>query len=205
MEITTKTIIFAIISIILIAAILGGVFYLLKNSKQIISTDKNSNPLSRLETVTNSPTPTPSISKNPTLPVTNNQIVAPVSTKVYQGGNFTINYPQKWGIVTCNNSQNFELDPYNSTDLKNYSCDRAIKPITILVSNSALNCSGDTVKIGNSTVIKSKTVTANWLKNRWCVNKNGVSLDITNRVAPSGTGTGKDDFSSQIEQIISGL
>lgn len=205
MEITSKTIITAVVCVVLIAVILSGIFYLLKNSKQIIpSADKNSNPLAKLGVVTNSPTPT-SVSNNAPLPVINNQTTA-INAKTYQGSNFVINYPQKWGIVTCNNSQNLELDPYNSNDLKNYTCDRAIKPITILVSNSALSCPGETVKIGNNMVTKSKTETANWLKNRWCVNKNGVSFDITNRINSQGIlGTGKDDFSSEIEKIINSL
>lgn len=205
MEITSRTIILAVISVILIAVILSGVFYLLKNSKQIISTNKNSNPLARLGVITNNPTPTSTPIPTPT--VANNQVSAAlVNTKIYQGRNVTFKYPQKWGILTCNNSQNLELDPYNSTDFKNYACDRSIKPITIIVSNSVLSCLGETVKIGNNAVIKQITETANWLKNRWCVNKNGVSLDITNRVNPTGiTGTGKDNFSPEIEKIISSL
>jgi len=205
MEITTKTIILAVVSVIIIAMILSGVFYLLKNSKQII-TNNNSNPLARLGVVSNSPTPTVS-SESDSLPATNNQTTQiSANTKTYQGRNFTLKYPQKWGILTCSDSENLEFDPYHSNDLKNYVCDRAVKPITILVGNGDLNCLGETVKIGNNTVIRSKTETANWLKNRWCVNKNGISLDITNRInSQSIIGTGKDDFFSEIETIIKSL
>lgn len=202
MEITPKTIIFAVVSVILIAAILGGVFYLLKNSKQLsFSNNNKETPLSKLQVVGSGPTPQTlgeNITPSPTLPAGN--------TKTYQGQNFALRYPGNWGIVTCNNSLNIEFDPYSSSDLKNYACDRAIKPITIVVSKGPLNCPGENLKIGNSNVVKSKTDTANWVKNRWCVSKGGVNLDITNRVAPTGiTGTGKDDFSKQIEQIISSL
>ncbi|MDD2822646.1 MAG: hypothetical protein PHQ59_01060 [Candidatus Daviesbacteria bacterium] len=208
MEITKKTIIIAVVSVIIVAVILSGVFYLLKNSKQIVSGSKNTNPLARLGVITSNTSPTPtSTAQNNSLPVTNNQTnQGSTNTKTYQGINFTFQYPQKWGILTCSDSQNLELDPYNSNDLRNYSCDRAIKPITIIVSNSALSCAGETVKIGNNTVIRSKTETANWLKNRWCINKNGLSFDVTNRVNGQGiTGTGKDDFSSDIETIIKSL
>lgn len=204
MEITTKTIIFAIISVILIAAILGGVFYLLKNSKQFNLGNKEAS-ISGLPVIQLSPTPTTG-----TGATTQNQATLPVApasdTKTYQGQDFILKYPDNWGILTCNDSRNIEFDPYNKSDLINYSCDSAIKPITILVSSQSISCSGDVVKIGGNSVTKSIAQTANWTKNRWCLSKNGVSLDITNRVAPTGiTGTGKDDFSKQIEQIINSL
>lgn len=207
MEITGKTIILAVVSVIIIALILSGVFYLLKNSKQIIPSNKNSNPLGRLDVITASPTEAPSAAGNGIVsPAINNQPVTNTGLKTYQGSNFIIKYPQKWGILTCNNSQNFEFDPYDSKDLNNFACDRAIKPVTILVSKEVLNCQGETVKIGTNQVIKSKTETAYWMKNRWCFFKNGLNFDITNRVAGTGiTGTGKDDFSSEIEKIINSL
>lgn len=203
MEITTKTIVFTIISVILVAAILGGVFYLLKNSKQFNFGNKEAS-ISGLPVIQLSPTPTAGISS-----VTQNQAVLPVASvsvngiKTYQGQDFILRYPDNWGILTCNDSKNIEFDPYNKSDLINYSCDRAIKPITVLASSQPVNCPGNVVKIGGNSVTKSITQTANWMTNRWCLNKNGVSLDITNRVAPTGiTATGKDNFSKQIEQII---
>lgn len=193
MELTTKTIIFVVISVILIAAILGGIFYLLKNAKQLNINNKV-DPLSKLQTISPSPTPT--------IPIVQ-PVVFTEDTKLYQSQDFVLRYPKNWGIVTCNNSQNIEFDPYNKSDLRNYLCDSAFKPITIIVSKQSVSCSGENVPIGNTTVIRSKTETANWTKNRWCINKNGTSLDITNRIAPTGIrGTGKDDFSKQIEQII---
>lgn len=200
MGITTRTIIFAVITVILIAAILGGIFYLLKNAKQLNINNKV-DLLSKLQIISSSPTPTVS-----SLPQNLDQqpVVSPEDTKIYQGRNVVLRYPLNWGIVTCNNSQNIELDPYNKSDLKNYSCDEALKPITIIVSKKPVSCPGENVSIGSITVTRSKIETANWTKNRWCINKNGMSLDITNRVTPTGIkGTGKDDFSKQIEQIIS--
>lgn len=203
MEITTKTIIFAVITVILIAAILGGIFYLLKNAKQL-NVNNKTDLLSKLQTVSSSPTPAIPTEQIPSSQNLTQQSVTPTENiKVYQGQNFVLRYPGTWGIVTCNNSQNIEFDPYNKNDLKNYSCDTALKPITILVSKQPVSCFGENIKIGNLAVIRSKTETANWMKNRWCINKNGMSLDITNRVTPNGIrGTGKDDFSKQIEQII---
>lgn len=201
MEITTKTIVFTIISVILIAAILGGVFYLLKNSKQLNFSSKEASVVN-LPVIQGSSTPTPE-NINPSQ---SQATVVIQNTKTYQGQNFVLKYPASWGILTCSNSKNIEFDPYNKADLINYPCDSAIKPITVLVSNQPAVCPGDIVKIGNNTVTKSKTETANWLKNRWCLNKNNVYLDITNRIAPTGIkGTSKDDFSKQIEQIISAL
>ncbi len=202
MEITTKTIIFAVVSILLIAAILGGIFYLLKNAKQL-NIGKDIGSLSKLQIISSSPTPTIS-----SLPQNLDQqsVVSSEDTKSYQGRNFVFHYPKNWGIVTCNDTQNIEFDPYNKNDLKNFACDVAIKPITIIVGKEPFVCPGENLKIGNSNVVVSKTETANWVKNRWCVNKDGVNLDITNRVAPTGLqGTGKDDFSKQIEQIINSL
>lgn len=196
MGITTRTIIFAVITVILIAAILGGIFYLLKNAKQLNINNKV-DLLSKLQIISSSPTPTVQNSAQP-------PVVSTEDTKIYQGRDVVLRYPLNWGIVTCNNSQNIELDPYNKSDLKNYSCDEALKPITIIVSKQPVSCPGENVPIGSITVTRSKIETANWTKNRWCINKNGMSLDITNRVAPTGRkGTGKDDFSKQIEQIIS--
>lgn len=204
MEITSKTIIFTIISVILVAAILGGVFYLLKNSKQLNFGNKQAS-ISGLPVIQLSPTPTAgagSVAQNQTtLPIT------PASgTKTYQGQDFILKYPDNWGILTCSDSRNIEFDPYNKNDLINYPCDSAIKPITVLVNNQQSICPGEVVKIGNNNATKSKTETAYWTTSRWCLSKNGVSLDITNRVAPTGiTGTGKDDFSKQIEQIVSSI
>lgn len=204
MEITTRTIVFTIISVILVAAILGGVFYLLKNSKQLNPGNKQAS-ISGLPVIQLSPTPTTG-----TGATTQNQATLPITsasgTKTYQGQDFILKYPDNWGILTCNDSRNIEFDPYNKSDLINYSCNTAIKPITILVSSQPVACPGDIVKIGNNNVAKSITVTANWITNRWCLSKNGVNLDITNRVASTGiTGTGKDDFSKQIEQMISSI
>lgn len=204
MEITTRTIVFTIISVILIAAILGGVFYLLKNSKQLNLGNKGAS-ISSLPVIQASPTSTPE-NISPTQTQNQTSITNTQNTKIYQGQNFILKYPADWGIVTCSNSKNIEFDPYNKNDLINYPCDSAIKPITILISNQPVSCPGDIVKIGNNSVAKSKTETANWLKNRWCLNKLGINLDVTNRIAPTGiTGTSKDDFSKQIEQMISNL
>ena len=48
----------------------------------------------------------------------------------------TINYPKSWGILTCSNSYNFELDPTNGTDMLNMMCNDAMKPISVIINNS---------------------------------------------------------------------
>lgn len=206
MDQRNKVIILGGVGLLILAVVLVSLFYFLKFSKNGITQSINiPNSLSRLPSAVITPSAASPVS--PTITSTNSNVpVASSNVKTFQGQSFSLNYPNGWGILTCGNSQSIELDPYNSADFKNYTCDQAIKPITIIVSNGALSCFGDTVKIGNSTVVKSKTETANWLKNRWCINKNGISFDITNRINSAGiTGTGKDDFSQEVEKIITSI
>ncbi len=217
MDQRNKVIILGTVGFLILAIVLVSLFYFLKFSKSgNIQSVNIPNSLAKLPSVavtpfdssgpwpsttnTVSPTTTSTTTNVPAIPVNGSNV------KTFQGQGFSLSYPNGWGILTCGNSKNIELDPYNNADLKNYACDQAIKPITVIINNGSLSCSGDTVKIGNNTVIKSKTETANWLKNRWCVNKNGMSFDITNRINSAGiTGTGKDDFSKEVEKIITSI
>jgi len=126
----------------------------------------------------------------------------PASVKSFTSPLFDLNYPSTWGILTCSNSQNIEFDPINSADVKNILCDRAVKPITILVVNR-LNCLGETMKLGSFNVVKSKTVQGEDILYRWCFMAGSNGLDITHRVSPSGAqATSKEDFSPAIEKMI---
>lgn len=126
------------------------------------------------------------------------------NTKSFQGSGFFLKYPQNWGLLTCNNSQNFEFDPANSQDQKGVTCDRAVKPITFLATDNLI-CQGEGTTIGNLRVIRlvegTKGAEASY---RWCiVNPNGVDIDITHRVSNSGKpSSSKEDYAASIEQII---
>lgn len=176
-----------------VIAMVGGIMIYLGGISQSrsSSTDKETNSLSKLPVITMTPTSTPGLGAS-----------QPSNLKTFIGPFFSFNYPPNWGFLTCNNSQNLELDPLNSLDVRRVVCDRAVKPITILMVNR-LNCPGETLKLGNYQVIKSKTVLESGIFYHWCLMVGSYGLDITHRVSPSGDrGTSREDFSSQIEQII---
>ncbi len=126
------------------------------------------------------------------------------STKAFQVDNVTFNYPQNWGVLSCTNSKNFEFDPVNGADSR-IVCDRALKPITVLVDNS-LGCAGETVNINGLQVIKSRIENARGVDYRWCFSAQGKSFNLTHRVSgTAGRGLSKDDFSEQIEQVIGSI
>ncbi len=179
----------ALIFIVLILSVIfGTIYYLTRGFRHSITQGtKSPAPIQQR----NTQTPKPQDTSNDTV--------------TYQGEGFNLSYPKNWGLITCNNSKNFEFDPYNPGK-KTISCDRAQKPTTFLV-NSGLSCQGgEVVKIGNYSVRKTKQQYRDWQTNQWCLETSGKTFDITNRVSSSGAvGTGKDDFSSEIEKIISSI
>lgn len=128
----------------------------------------------------------------------------------YMVGGLQIQYPQNWGLLTCSDSKNFELDPTSSNRLQ-IDCSDAIKAVTVLV-NTSLNCQGQTINLGVNRVIK-QTKDNVFIRGlgykkeyRWCVSATGVNFDITHRVSDQGyTASSKQDYSSQVEQIISNI
>lgn len=113
--------------------------------------------------------------------------------KTYSGSGFSLRYPSKWGVLTCSNSQNFEFDPISGTDIKGVVCDRALKPVTVLVVNGNPTCPA-----------RSVTGASGEINYRWCAPlNNNLFLDITHRVSQlGGRATSVNDYSTQIEQII---
>lgn len=198
MDTTTRNIVVGAIVLLIVIIVLGGFFYLrnLQQNQQSGGT----NTLSQLPTISGSGTP--GISNQP---VTGNTSSA--NNKIYAGNGFVVSYPSAWGLLTCNNSQNFELDPISSTDHTNVTCDLALKPVTFLVSDTPLNCPGNEVKIGVNNVTKSKTVKQNGdINYRWCLQVGGKSLDITHRVSSTGSqATSKIDYSPQVESVIGNI
>ncbi|KKS12789.1 hypothetical protein A2617_03105 [Candidatus Daviesbacteria bacterium RIFOXYD1_FULL_41_10] len=126
------------------------------------------------------------------------------SGKTYQGSNFTLTYPVNWGILTCNNSQNFEFDPVNSADTKGASCDMAVKSVTVLLTGR-VSCPGEIITMGANRVIKSREVEDDGqVSYRWCLAVGNTGFDITHRVSLAGNPAASPiDYSAQIEQMIS--
>ncbi|MDO8638356.1 MAG: hypothetical protein Q7R43_02180, partial [Candidatus Daviesbacteria bacterium] len=91
-------------------------------------------------------------------------------------------------------------------DMKNVACDSALKPVTVLVVNK-LNCSGDPIKLGNNHATKSKIISDNGdISYRWCTMVANIGFDVSHRVSATGNrATSKDDFSKEVEKIITSL
>ncbi|MFH0937248.1 MAG: hypothetical protein V1808_03060 [Candidatus Daviesbacteria bacterium] len=197
MDQRSRAIIVVAVTLLVLAIIFVVVLLVLRASKVTIPSSTNNPSLSRLPTVAVSPSP--SASGVTLAPTTSSS-----ANKTFIGQGFNLNYPTSWGILTCNNSQNFEFDPGNSVDAKNVICDIAVKSITVLVTTTQPNCQGDKVKLGNNDVIRSKVISDNGNINyRWCLAVGGKGFDITHRVSQSGgRATSKIDFSAQVEQMI---
>lgn len=193
----------AIILLIILGLIIGAIYLIgriIQNRKG--QTFPSPTPIT---TTTNSPLPTilptvyPSVSSSPH--ATNTPV--PNNTKVYQGAGFSIYYPANWGLLTCNNSQNFELDPINSADQLNISCDYARKPISVIVNSN--NCQGSNVTLGNITVNKQVDSAGTYKRYKWCA-QTTPKLEFSERVSPNGErATSKNDFSTQVETLIKSL
>lgn len=190
-----RTLIIAGVIAVIALILLGGlIYYLVKTfigSRNNVVTSSPA-PSSYVGLPSTGVSPTPQPSSNPNL-------------KTYTGSNFQLSYPSSWGILTCNNSSNFEFDPTNSNS-QNVSCDVAQKPITVLVGNSS-GCGGTTMQLGNNSVLYSKqTTTDGYIKYEWCTQGGPTVLNITERVSPNGEqATSVRDYSSEVEQMISSL
>lgn len=198
MEPQKKTLIVTTIALLLVLVLVfGTIFYLVKF---IQSRQKQTSTQSTFQTSTSSAIPTFN-NRESTGSGNINTTTNSSNFKIYNGEGFQLSYPKDWGLLTCSNSQNFEFDPANSTDQLKIACDLALKPITVLVGST--NCTGEAVTLGQVSVIRSKTTTATSTKYRWCT-KTTPNLDITHRVsAETKRAYSKNDFSADIEKIIS--
>lgn len=195
MDTRTRLVAIGALVVVVLVALFGVIFYLVKASKGGVSQPDSTSPLQRLPTIS---TPSPSLTPTPR--------GGSSTTKTYTGKAFTLTYPANWGLLTCSNSQSIELDPGNGQNLAGVVCDVAIKPVTI-AAVSRLNCAGDTVTLGSHQVIKSKTTASDGITTyRWCLTVGGQSLDVTDRVSNSGArATSKIDYSKEVEQIITNI
>ena len=125
-------------------------------------------------------------SPSPLLPTQSTASPSPATDanlQIFTGDTFSLGYPQNWGLLTCNNSKHFEFDPATNQDQLNIACDRAVKPITVLVGDK-FTCEGEVTKFGNVLAVKSKTTEEDGdIRYRWCLDGPQVDLDITHRVS----------------------
>lgn len=203
------------VAVLLIIGVVGTVYYSAQRAKRniVVQTPPAVNELERVFSPTpgvvptqpnTPPRPISGATPAPSSPVAPRPVVLADNMKMVQIKGVSFKYPQNWGLLTCTNSSNFEFDPYSVTDQR-MSCDRAQKPITVLVG-SAQVCPGNTVNLGKLQVIKSKVENARGVDYRWCFSVDGTHFDITHRVSQSGArATSKDDFSTQIEQMITNI
>jgi hypothetical protein len=225
MEQQQRSLVFtAAVGLIILAIIVGSIYYLVKfiqgrvsSSRQTVQT-QTQQAASTSATVSNgnsgavniTPTGSPASSSAPqnrapqtggNTPAAQNQPAS--GKKVYNAGDFQLTYPNTWGIAKCSNSKNFEFDPQNPAD-SSIVCDLATKAVTVVVSDIK-GCEGETSKVGNIDVVKSQANDGGYIKYQWCTKTTPV-LNITHRVSQDGErATSKQDFSKQIEDMISNL
>lgn len=190
----------ALVGLVVLAIIVGSIYYLF----QFIRNRQAGNVVTN-QTQTALPSPIGSA------PVVVTQSVQPQQQqpnagdfKTYNAGDFQITYPKNWGLLTCRNSGNVELDPNNPADQLNVECSIATKPITII--KNAVGCAGgELVDIGQVKADKSKATDGGYTRFEWCV-KTVPPLYVTHRVSNDGSpATSREDFSRQVEEMISRL
>ncbi len=197
----------ALIALVVAGIIVGAIIYLtgLLRNRTVTTPATNvvtSSPGTTI--VSGTPNPRPSVTTHPS-PAPSVAPTVPANMKIVGIGGYTMTYPNTWGQLKCTNSSNIEFDPYNGTD-QTATCDYAAKPITVIVTPQ-LSCAGETITLGANRVVRVKTPTRSGTDYRWCVYGTGnMNFDITHRVSSSGgRAVSKDDFSSQVEQMISSM
>lgn len=209
---TRKSLIVASLALLVILGIVfGTIFYFVRlfqarqtasnptspaSSGVVTSSPDSSNTQS--DFIFSSPAPTAS-SRSNTQDTANNS-----DMKTYNGQSFQLKYPKSWGLLTCSNSSHIELDPTTSQDILNANCIQATKPVTILIDRDT-NCGGENITLGNIQAQKRVTKTDAWTQYQWCT-KTEPMLNISHRTSSQNLpANSKEDFSRQIEQIISSL
>lgn len=217
MEEQQRSLIFtASVGLIILAIIVGSVYYLVKFIQGRVASSRQT-PQASVQTIAQSSPNGGSVQGEqispdaqgnddqppPQIADAGEVTMSPDSgKKVYNSGDFQLSYPKNWGILMCTNSKNIELDPNNNADSK-IACGTAIKPVTVLVSDIK-GCEGGSIKIGNVDVIKSKKTLEDYAVYRWCT-KTTPSLNITHRVSKTRErATSKEDYSKEVEEMIKG-
>ena len=228
MEQQQRSLVFtAAVGLIILAIIVGSVYYLVKFIQTRVSSSRQS-PQASVETIAEvSPAgtvgnqerqiiPEPSVTQpvqQRSAQASPNQasqtgeskggVVVSGEWKILDAANFKLSYPKNWGLLTCSNSKSLEFDPKNSADSKTV-CNYSVKPITVLVGDVS-GCVGEVVNIGNVAVTKSKKSDGGYSKYQWCT-KTTPLLNITHRVSTGNDpASSKEDYSKQIEEMIGKL
>lgn len=189
----------ALVGLVVLAIIIGSIYYLIQfiRNRQTGTTVQNTQ-------VQASVSPRASASAaaavNPAQQPQGGQVAG--DFKTYNAGSYQITYPKNWGLLTCSNSENIELDPTNSQDSLNVDCSVATKPITII--KNATGCTnGEMADLGQVKVSRTKANDGDYTRYEWCA-KTVPPLYITHRVSGDNSpATSKDDLSRQVEEMIS--
>jgi hypothetical protein len=203
METQQRSLIFtAFVGLVILAIIIGSIYYLVKFIQDRQRTASDSQAVS-------SPIPSgqiPFASENPqdSLGETGGGTTgAQANTKTYSAGDVQMIYPNNWGLLTCSNSLNFEFDPKNPEDSQ-VVCSLAQKPVTILVNDST-GCAGDLIDIGPVKVQKQMQEEEGYRTYQWCT-QTSPRLNISHRSSTYGApATSPEDYSKQVEEMISRL
>lgn len=197
--------------LIILLIIFGTVFFLIRTILKPSGTP-NPTPTSRVSLF-----PTASGAPGASLPGETTASPAPFNStnqpapasglETFNGPVFQMQYPNSWGILTCNNSRNVELDPTSTVDQLNIACNYAQKPVTILVGQNTC-VGGQIVSLGSVQVRKIvgpilTDTGGSGNQYHWCT-QTSPALDITHRVG-TGRAFSASDYSSQVEQVISSL
>lgn len=194
----------AAVGLIILAIIVGSIYYLVKFIQTRVASSRQTQPST--QTVESSGSPqevaegeqTPEFSGD--LPQTGS---VASDNKTYNGGSFQLSFSKNWGVLTCTNSANLELDPANGIDSK-IECGSALKPVTIIVDDIS-GCSGENIKIGETLAVKSKKVEGGYTSYQWCTKTEPV-LNITHRVSKGGEkAVSPEDYYLKIEEMISSI
>lgn len=229
MEQQQRSLVFtAAVGLIILAIIVGSIYYLVKFIQTRVSSSRQS-PQASVESIAEasaSPTEGENIQGEQAITDSTQQAQGSIQSgastaqpaptaetkggvsvvsdrKVFNSGSFQLSYPKTWGLLSCTNSKNIELDPKNGADSK-IACNYSVKPITILVGDNS-GCSGDTANIGSIAVTRSKQSEGGYTKYQWCT-KTSPLLNITHRVSSTNDpASSKEDYSKQIEELIGKL
>lgn len=189
-----------IIGLLIILLIIFGLVFLIPQlfpSRPAVVTLPTPTP----QTIVITPTPTPQY----VVPITPGITPTVPRAQTFSGAGFTFEYPESWGLLTCANSLNFELDPNSNVDQIDIPCDVALKSITVIVNQDLLDCPGENFTIGAIPVIKSTVQISNYTQYMWCTRTNPV-LKITHRTSTAPfRAVSTINYSQQIENMISTL
>lgn len=187
----------ALVGLVVLAIIIGSIYYLIQFIRNRNTTNVGGNQITASATPSASGQVAVDVNRGNTQPVSGD-------FKTFNEGDFQVVYPKNWGVLTCSNSSNVELDPTNGQDNLKVACSTAVKPVTII--KDATGCAnGELIDLGSFKVSRTKATEGGYTRYEWCT-KTVPALYITHRVSNDGSpATSKEDFSKQVEDMIAKL